>query len=273
MDAPGEMRNPVPAGQERELVICEDAGTVARAAARIFVAAAASVLHQQNRFCVALAGGNTPRALYRLLAGDEFRPQVDWARVHFFWTDERAVPPGHADSNFSAAHSDLLSRIAVPKENIHRMQAEREDFSAAAALYERALRRYLELDAHGFPRFHLVLLGLGADGHTASLFPGASQILEAHAWVTESVSPTLGMRRMTLTLPVLNAAHRVLFLVTGGDKAQVLKTVLQASSRSPLPAQLVVVPNGSLTFLADRDAAGRIRASPPLARISQNDIL
>src|SRR6267378_6591278 len=145
---------------------------VARAAARLFVDYAWQAISRYGRFMVALSGGNTPRAMFQLLASGEFRGQVDWAKVHIFWSDERAVPPDHPDSNYGMARRALLLRVPIPPGNVHRMEAEKANLGRAAHEYEEVLRKYLELDDRGFPRFHLILLGMGADGHTASIFPG-----------------------------------------------------------------------------------------------------
>lgn len=253
--------------------VCPDAPAVARAAARLFVEWAWQFIAREGSFCVALSGGNTPRELYRLLATDEFRSQVDWAKVHVFWGDERAVPPEDPESNYGMARRELLLRVPIPPANVHRMEAERTDLGRAAQDYEEILRRYLPLDARGFPRFHLIFLGLGADGHTASLFPRTRKLRDTSRWVSTPLHPKLGSRRMTLTLPVLNAAHRVLFLVTGAEKAAVLRDVLAGTHDPPLPARLVTVPAGRREFLVDeaaasllgREAPGRSRVAAPRA--------
>ncbi len=235
--------------------VCADAAAVARVAARRFVEWAWQFIAREKSFCVALAGGETPRELYRLLATPEFRKQVDWAKVHLFWGDERAVPPDNPESNYGMVRRELLLRIPIPPGNVHRMEADQPNLGRAAQEYEDTLRRYLRLDANGIPRFHLILLGLGADGHTASLFPGARKLRETLRWVSTPLHPKLHSRRMTLTLPVLNAAHQVLFLVTGAEKAAALRAVLEGTSEPPLPAQLVTVPGGRREFLVDETAA------------------
>jgi len=206
-------------------------------------------------FHVALAGGNTPRELYGLLATQEFRTQVDWGKVHLFWGDERSVPPDHPDSNYGMVRRELLLRIPIPPANVHRMEAEQHNLGRAAQDYEEILRRNLPLNALGFPRFHLILLGMGRDGHTASLFPGSPKLRDTLRWVSTPLVPQLGTRRMTLTLPVLNAARQVLFLVTGAEKAQALHDVWNGHHDPPLPAQLVTAPEGRRIFLVDEAAA------------------
>ncbi len=245
-------------GFRSELVIWPDRAKVARSAARYFVEAARESTTREGVFSVALAGGNTPRELYRLLATDEFRTQVDWARVRLYWGDERAVPVDHPDSNFGMTRHELLEHIPVPSANVHRMEAEQPELEAAADRYEKLLRRHVPVDSYGFPCFHLVLLGIGSDGHTASLFPRSRSLGETSRWVTTTVSPTMRNRRMTLTLPVLNAAHHVLFLVAGADKAEILHTVLRKVSDPRLPAQLVTVPRGRRMVIADEAAAALV---------------
>ena len=178
---------------------------VARAAARLFVDYAWQSIARHGQFLVALSGGNTPRMMFELLASNEFRGQVDWAKVHVFWTDERAVPPDHPDSNYGMARRVLLLRVPIPQANVHRMEAEKENIGRAAHEYEEVLRKHLELDVRGFPQFHLIFLGMGADGHTASLFPGTRVTRQTSRWVSTPMVAKLNARRMTLTLPVLLA--------------------------------------------------------------------
>jgi len=249
------------------LRVCRDTTEVARTACRLFVEWAWQFIAREGAFCVALAGGETPREMYRLLASDEFRPQVDWGKVHLFWSDERAVPPDHLESNYGMARRELLIRIAIPFAHVHRMEAHGPNLGRAAQDYEEVLRLNLRRDARGLPRFHVILLDLGADGHTASLFATARKSRETLRWVSTPIVPKLGSRRMTLTLPVLNAAHQVLFLVTGDEKAEALRAVLEANHDPPLPAQLVTVPNGRRVILAD-EAAARLAVGEPLSRAS-----
>jgi 6-phosphogluconolactonase len=232
-----------------------DAEAIARAAARMFVEWAWQAISQDSRFCVALSGGHTPKLFYQALASTEFRTQVDWGRVEMFWGDERPVPPESNESNYGLARRELLIRVPIPGGNIHRMEAERPNIGRAAQDYEANLRQLLSLDGRGFPRFHLILLGLGPEGHTASIFPGQRGIRETSRWVSTPLVPKISSKRMTLTLPVLNAAHRVLFMVSGADKAEALYAVLAGTADPPLPAQLVTVPEGERTILCDEAAA------------------
>lgn len=240
-----------------------DSAEVARGAARHFVDYAWQSIAKDGQFMVALSGGNTPSAMFEILASDEFRGQVDWAKVQVFWGDERAVPPDNAESNYGVARRQLLIRVPIPDGNVHRMEAEKASIGRAAHEYEEVLRKYLELDDRGFPRFHLIFLGLGKDGHTASLFPGTRVLKQTSRWVSTPMVTKLNMRRMTLTLPVLEAAQRVVFLVTGPDKAEILQTILQGKSEPPLPAQLVQPRNrGIKLFLVDKAAAAKLIPAP-----------
>ncbi len=256
--------NPDPAVREilPGVYVCPDPAEVARAAARRFVDWAWQSIARDGKFCVALSGGSTPREMYRLLATQEFRSQIDWLRVHLFWGDERAVPPDHPDSNYGMARRELLIRVPIPPSNIHRMEAEITPIGRAAHSYEAVLRQHLDLDGRGFPVFHLILLGVGTDGHTASLFPGPSarMLRESTRWVATPAIETLG-RRMTLTLPVIESAQRVLFLVTGSQKAAILRAVLGGPSGRELPAQMVHPRHGQRIFLVDQAAARLLPSS------------
>jgi 6-phosphogluconolactonase len=236
---------------------------VARAAARLFVDYAWQAIAKDGQFFVALSGGSTPQALFGLLASEAFRGQVDWAKVQVFWGDERAVPPTHHNSNYGMARRELLVRVPIPEGNVHRMEAEKPNIGRAAHEYEEVLRRYLALDDQGFPRFHLIFLGMGPDGHTASLFPGTRVTQQTSRWVSTPMVAKLNARRMTLTLPVLNAAHRVLFLVVGAEKAEPLRIVLEGIADPPLPAQMVQPREGLRLFLVDEAAAVLLKPSAP----------
>lgn len=237
------------------VLVCHDAAEVALAAARRFVDWAWQAIAKHGKFQVALSGGNTPRDMYRLLATQEFRTQIDWPRVHLFWGDERAVPPDDPESNYGMVRRELLLRVPIPPANVHRMEAETQPIGRGAHAYEDVLRQSLDLDGRGFPVFHLVLLGVGTDGHTASLFPGARFLRETSRWVSTPTQERLGTRRMTITLPVIEAAEQVLFLVTGSQKAAMLRVVLCGNSDRELPAQMVHPRHGERIFLVDEAAA------------------
>jgi 6-phosphogluconolactonase len=260
----GGIRKGVPLEVLPGVFVYPDPAEVARGAARQFVDYAWQSIAKEGQFMVALSGGNTPRTMFELLASDEFRGQVDWAKVHFFWSDERAVPPTDPESNYGMARRELLIRVPIPEGNVHRMEAEKPNIGRAAHEYEEVLRKFLDLDDRGFPRFHLIYLGMGKDGHTASLFPGARVARQTSRWVSTPMVAKLNMRRMTLTFPVLDAALRVVFLVVGSDKANILRAVLEGKADPPFPAQLVQPRNpGQKLFLVDKAAAALLTPAAP----------
>jgi 6-phosphogluconolactonase len=237
-----------------EIEILPDARAAAGRAAEEFARLEAEAMQTHGRFTVALAGGSTPSQAYKLIAA----MRLDWRNIHLFWGDERCVPPTHPDSNYGSAIQVLLSRIDVPPDNIHRIRGEIAAKNAARD-YEQELRRCFQGE---FPRFDLVMLGLGSDGHTASLFPGTSAVHERKSW-TKAVAHRAGIPphfdRVTLTLPVLNAAANVVFLVSGSNKAEILNRVLKGSLQPDLlPAQAVRPADGNLHWLVDRSAAAHL---------------
>jgi len=239
-----------------ELRIVPDAPSLFEAAAVEFANAAAASIETKGSFSVALSGGSTPRGMFALLAGDGFRGQVRWDRVFFFWGDERHVPPDHPDSNFRMAREALLSHLTLRDGQIFRMHGENSDAAAAAYEYEGTVRQYFGLADGQFPRLDLVLLGMGPDGHTASLFPGTKALLDQTNVVVANWVGKFNTHRITLTAPAINTAARVLFLINGEDKAPALKAVLEGPLEpSQLPAQLIQPLDGSLVWLCDRTAA------------------
>lgn len=232
----------------------DDARAACMRAAEEFCRAASESVRARGRFDAALSGGSTPRALYALLADPTrpFRRRVPWSRVHAFWGDERHVPPGDAQSNFGMAWRELISRVPIPVENVHRVPAELSDAAEAARVYERMLQGHFR----GRVRFDLVLLGLGPDGHTASLFPKSTGLSERRRCACENWSPATKSWRITLTFPAINAARRAVFLVCGEEKAGVVRRVFSGDRR--LPAARVRPSQGSLLWILDREAASRI---------------
>ncbi len=260
----GEIRKGVPPEILPGVHVYPNPAEVARGAARQFVDYAWQSIAKDGQFMVALSGGETPRAMFEHLASDEFRGQVDWARVHVFWSDERAVPPTAPESNYGMARREFLIRVPIPQGNVHRMEAEKPSIGRAAHEYEEVLRKYLDLDDRGFPRFHLLFLGMGKDGPTASLFPGTRVPPQTSRWVSTPLVTKMNMRRMTLTLPVLDAALRVIFLVVGSEKAQILHAVLEGKADPPYPAQLVQPRHHGLKlFLVDKAAAALLTPAGP----------
>lgn len=206
-----------------------------------------------NHFSVALAGGRTPKRVYELLAADPFQKQTDWSGVHLFFGDERCVPPNHPDSNYRMVDEALISRVSIPTENVKRIHGEGDPAESAAA-YEKSLRDFFP--GLAWPRFDLVLLGMGDDGHTASLFPKSESLEETSRWVVATKSAHSPRDRITLTLPVFNHAAHVVFLVQGKEKAQRLAEVLRhAHAPEPLPAELIKPYDGKLEWLIDNAAA------------------
>jgi 6-phosphogluconolactonase len=239
-----------------------DAEAVCRAAAEEFRRLASDAQHARARFTVALSGGSTPRRLYEILTETPFREQIDWQKGEFFWGDERAVQPDHADSNHRMAKEALLHKIAAPPSAVHRLQAERPDLDAAAWDYQKEIARTFQISQDGPPpAFDLVLLGMGPDGHTASLFPYTTALKETHRWVVPNYVPKFSAYRLTMTAPILNQARHVLFLVAGADKAGPLAEVLEGrNDPERLPAQLIRPQSGELQWYVDESAAGKLEA-------------
>jgi 6-phosphogluconolactonase len=237
------------------ITIEPDAQQVALTAAERIVAWAGQAIEERGRFTIALAGGSTPKATYQRLARQPHRDRIVWSQVHAFWGDERCVPPESADSNYGVAHKALLSRVPIPDRNVHRMKGELPAERAAQA-YAEELRRFF---GTAWPRFDLVLLGMGTDGHTASLFPGSPVLDEGERSVV-AVTADYQDRpacRVTLTPVAINAARVVMFMVTGAPKAAMVRHVLEGRPGS-LPAQRIQPIDGELHWLLDAAAAGRL---------------
>lgn len=229
-----------------EIVVLPDPAAVTREATDRFVALARSALTAQGRFTVALSGGSTPKLLYEQLATQP----IEWEHVHVFWGDERCVPPDHPDSNYGMAQRALLAHINIPAQNVHRLRGEL-DPAQAAQQYEDELRAIFGT----LPRFDLILLGLGADAHTASLFPGTPALHEQRRWVIAQYVDKLQAQRLTLTPPIINQAANVIFLIAGSDKAAALRSVWHGSpDPDHFPAQIVRPATGHLSWLVDRAA-------------------
>lgn len=243
---------------EREVIICRDVNELNRKAAEQFISLAGEAISQTGQFTVALSGGSTPKALYSLLASPDYRERVDWSRIHLFWGDERCVPPDHAESNFRMVQESLLSKIQIPSENVHRMMGEKEPEQAATE-YEEHLRQFFHLPRGGVPRFDLIFLGLGEDGHTASLFPDTAALNEKEHLVATVYVEKLKAHRLTLTLPVINAAAQVTFLVSGQSKTAIVNDIVGLNSDSFIyPAAKVSPIDGQLTWLVTADTIGNL---------------
>lgn len=237
----------------------EDKEQLAHRAAQEFVHVANESISSRGRFTVALSGGSTPHRLYELLADETqpYRAQIAWRHTHFFWGDERCVSPDDPQSNFRTAFDALLSRAPVTDENIYRIEAERADANDAARDYERRLQTFFNLTDKEFPAFDLVLLGLGADGHTASLFPDSTAIKEQAHLVVATWVAKLNAHRITLTVPTINHARHIMFLVSGADKSEVVKQIFmrEQSNEAALPAQLIGTETNAPRWIVDRSAA------------------
>jgi 6-phosphogluconolactonase len=243
----------------REVRILADANAIAQAAAAEFVEAAREAVCLKDSFLVALSGGSTPKALYGLLLNNVvLQAMVPWSKIQFFFGDERHVPPDDAESNFRMASEAMLAKAPVESKQVHRIKGE-IDATKAAAEYERDLHVSFHLDAGQLPRFDLVLLGMGPEGHTASLFPGTKALKEARRLVVSNWVAKLYTDRITLTPPVLNNAVRVVFMVHGAEKAPALKAVLEGPYEpEQLPAQIIRPKQGKVVWLVDPTAASML---------------
>lgn len=240
------------------LQVASNAQELSRLAAEHFVRLAIESQTKKQRFKVVLSGGSTPKALYELLADENqpYRGQLSWEDIHFFWGDERHVPPDHPDSNYRMASEAMLAKLPVPLTNVHRIKSEIADAGKAADKYEQTLREFFTLDKGQFPRFDLILLGMGSDGHTTSIFPKSDVINERTRLVVAPWIEKLKSFRITVTPPVLNNAASIIFLVSGAEKAKTLHEVLEGEYRPQyLPVQLIAPATGEVLWLADREAA------------------
>jgi 6-phosphogluconolactonase len=240
----------------------DDPNDLFQAAAEEVCRIAIMSIETTGRFSLVLSGGNTPRGLYELLAQHPYRSQVDWKKVEFFWGDERAVPPNDQASNYRMAKEAMLDKLGIAPERIHRIEGERPDLDQAAREYENKIEQVLgRVPGVGRrpPHFNLFLLGMGDDGHTASLFPNTTALFEKERWVAAQQVPKAPRERITMTPPLINAAHFILFLVAGSNKASVLADVLQGSRDAKRwPAQLIRPLTGEVTWFVDRAASASL---------------
>jgi 6-phosphogluconolactonase len=243
-----------------EVRVLPDTAALARTAADELTRSARAAVAARGRFTVALSGGSTPKAIFALLAADELSGtgEFPWDKTQIFFGDERHVPPDHADSNYRMANEALLTKVPVPPNNVHRVHAEL-DAAVAAAEYEAELCRVFDLRPGEIPRFDLIMLGMGPDGHTASLFPGTAALKERHALVVSNWVEKLKSHRITFTYPVLNSAAEVMFVAGGADKAEMLRNILHGDpSGQRYPAQDVRAQAGRLLWLLDEAAAAKL---------------
>jgi len=237
-----------------EVRVLGTAGDVARAAREELVRAGKTAIEERGRFLVVLSGGSTPKTLYGSLAVKD----LDWSKVHVFFGDERCVSPDRQESNFKMAQESMLLRLKIPAENVHRIQGEMESAEAAAAQYEEEIQRVFGPTV-GPPSFDLVLLGIGIEGHTASLFPGCSALEEKERWVAATFVAKLSRTRITMTLPLLNRSALVIFLIAGDEKAEAARRSIEGGLLSPeVPAHRIDPAGGRVLWLLDKLAATRL---------------
>ena len=241
----------------KEIQILDSAFSVSETGALHFIRICNASIKANGKFSVVLSGGSTPKGMLSLLATDEYKKQVPWDKCHFFWGDERSVPPTHSDSNYKMATDALLSHIPVTSNQIYRMEAEKPDIHLAAQEYQNKIATFFNIPNSGSPpQFDLLYLGMGPDGHTASLFPETSALEEKNKWVVPNFVPKFNTYRLTLTYPIINQAKNVIFLVAGKDKVPALNEVLQGKPAfETYPSQGINPVTGSLLWLIDVDAS------------------
>ena len=240
-----------------QIAIYPDIDTISQQAAVYVARIAREAIVTRGRFTIALSGGNTPKKLYSLLAAEPYSSQIDWQLVDIFWSDERCVPPDDPESNYNMAHEVMLSRLSIPVAQVHRIPADRENRDAASLDYTRDMQRVFS--TNGIPEFDLIQLGMGPEGHTASLFPHQPSLHEKQRLVMPVSVPKPPPDRLTFTPPILNAARNILFLATGADKADALHAVIEGPANSDeYPAQVVRPPNGEVTWMVDSAIAQKL---------------
>ncbi len=238
-----------------DVVVHADADALALGTARFVSEHARAAISARGRFAIALAGGSTPKGAYRLLAGHPFREEIDWRKVDVFFGDERCVPPDHPDSNWKMAQETLLSKVSIPSAQVHRLAGERDDLGVVAREAAATIVSVLGGSESAPPRLDLVLLGIGDDGHTASIFPDCVPIARGPALFARVKPASKAEWRLTMTLPLLNAARAVAFVAAGAGKRAVVRSIVKNDRDPPFPAALVHPADGTLTFLLDRAAA------------------
>lgn len=245
----------MPSPIAENIQIFSDATGLQQAVADVWVSLAREAIAERGQFCMALSGGSTPKALYELMASTAYRQAVDWRHCHFFFGDERYVPADHSDSNYRMARTALFEQVDIPVTNIHQIDTTFSDPQDSARAYDELLQTILPCDVEGRPVFDLMLQGVGDDGHTASLFPGASILAERNCNVAATYVEKFNAWRISVTFPVIDHARHVLFLVSGSGKAQIIKTLLRDPVVSPaFPVQMIHA-RGRLEWYLDRDAA------------------
>jgi 6-phosphogluconolactonase len=238
-----------------KLFLARDEAALAKHAAQLVLEASAAAFRDHGRFYFCLTGGKTPRKLYETLADPYYRDRIEWTNTLLLWNDERCVPPADPESNFKMANDALLTKVPIPEKNVFRMPAEMTPPNAAAKAYEQTLKTIFK---GYFPKIDLMLLGVGDDGHIASLFPKTEALNETEHWVVMNHVEKLSSNRITLTLPVINNARRILFLVSGEAKAGIVKEILRTDlPTNRYPAQLVKTYEGEITWIFDKAAMSK----------------
>lgn len=236
-----------------KIIIAKDSAELNNIAAEKFISVGNQAIETSGRFSVALAGGSTPKSFYQLLASNAFKDRIDWKRVFFFFGDERNVLPTDDESNYRMADENILKPLQIVEENIFRWQTESKD---AAENYEKTIKEFFDLSEKEFPRFDIILLGMGDDGHTASLFPFTKALTETSRIAVENWVQKLDTNRLTFTFPTINNASNIIFLISGTSKAEVLQAVLDGEfNGEKLPSQNVKPIHGELSWLIDENSA------------------
>ena len=247
--------------ENSRIIITSGIERLAIEGAELFRSSAVASVARTGFFTVAVSGGSTPRPMHRLLAENPYRSGIPWQFTHLFWADERLVPVTDPDSNFGSAERDFLKQLTIPAGNLHPMSS-RKPPAEAADDYEQELRRHFSRIASTEPVFDLIVLGVGEDGHTASIFPGDHSAVETTRWVTAVKGGTPNVERLTLTLPILNQARRIVFLVSGSKKAVVVRSLLTDAS-AQLPPQRIAPQHGEIIWLLDGEAAALLPQDLP----------
>ena len=241
---------------KKTIIIESNAANLARKGAEIFTQAAKESVGLRRRFAVAISGGSTPRYMHGIMAEKPYLSDIPWEKTHIFWVDERCVPENDPASNFGLASKDFLDQVPIPQDQIHPMpvEASREK---GTGIYQSALIDFFHLQKGESPVFDLIFLGTGKDGHTASLFPGQKALDEMERLVVYVKGGDFYVSRLTMTFPVLNHAKRIIFMVSGKNKADIVKTILEFP-KARLPAQRIQPLNGTLTWLLDSESASML---------------
>ena len=242
--------------KQAEIIVTDSAAQLAKRGAEVFRHSAIKAAEDRGRFVAAISGGSTPRAMHRLLAEEPYLSAVPWSKVHLFWADERLVPAHDSASNYGAALQDFLKLVPIPAGQLHPMVPSGKPQSSAQA-YQKQLIDFFGGPEAGYPVFDLIFLGIGTDGHTASIFPADRTAVETRSWVVAVKGGNPNVHRLTLTAPVLNGARCVVFLVAGDDKAEIVQTIL-TDATAEMPAGRIQPTRGRLLWLMERKAAARL---------------